>query len=53
MLLFVVAYAWCGMPFVREAYLYHGGRKDPRHSFAMQFYPVYLAEGQFKTNLSR
>lgn len=36
-------YALYGWPFVREAYLYHLTRSDPRHNFAPHFYPAYLS----------
>ena len=41
----LIAFAWCGRTFVQETYLYHLWRKDPRHSFALHFYIMYLTEG--------
>jgi phosphatidylinositol glycan class M len=31
-----------GQQFLHETFLYHGSRKDPRHSFSIYYYPVYL-----------
>jgi phosphatidylinositol glycan class M len=35
-------YAAYGHTFLQEAYLYHGGRSDPRHNFSPAFYGAYL-----------
>ena len=48
-LLGLLAYAWCGAEFIQETYLYHLRRKDPRHSFAMHFYSIYLFEAAPQT----
>lgn len=31
-----------GQQFLHETFLYHGNRKDPRHSFSIYYYPTYL-----------
>jgi phosphatidylinositol glycan class M len=35
-------YQLYGQGFLHEAFLHHLVRKDPRHSFSMYYYPVYL-----------
>jgi phosphatidylinositol glycan class M len=35
-------YRLYGQGFLHEAFLHHLVRKDPRHSFSMYYYPVYL-----------
>jgi len=42
-LLLNFAFWWMyGQQFLHETFLYHGSRKDPRHSFSIYYYPVYL-----------
>ncbi|KAK9824502.1 hypothetical protein WJX72_010922 [[Myrmecia] bisecta] len=40
-----LCYAKYGRQFLDEAFLHHARRRDPRHSFSMYFYPVYLSYG--------
>jgi GPI mannosyltransferase 1 subunit M len=35
-------YSLYGQLFLREAFLHHLGRLDPRHNFSIYFYPIYL-----------
>ena len=39
-------YAACGYDFLHETFLYHSGRKDPRHNFSIYFYSAYLEYGK-------
>lgn len=41
-LLGAACFAAYGAEFIREAYLYHVGRSDPRHNFSPSFYTAYL-----------
>lgn len=42
-LLLGLGFYWLyGQGFLQEAFLHHMVRKDPRHSFSMYYYPVYL-----------
>jgi phosphatidylinositol glycan class M len=37
-----LCYAQFGDAFLRESYLYHVSRQDPRHNFSVHFYHLYL-----------
>jgi phosphatidylinositol glycan class M len=41
--LFALCWAWCGVPFWREALVYHVARQDTRHNFSPYHYALYLS----------